>query len=417
MIHKKIKHNLQCRVKILGCYGILLFFSKISIAVPVSCGTNQTQAEVSKGSDIFNTGKRFAFSQKLRAGRNYALGEKLHRGTKYLRFSIKSNDKLTGEQWKLVIRDTEQRVIQILEPADFPKSETVVWTTRIYGSKANFEFESNNKELFLIVSEFIAMPKETSISYYSVQKPGVPSYSDLYSNDKEKTVSDIDGKYKRRGNSVGLLMSSYGTQSWTCSGVVVGDDLFLTNWHCGAPSSIDEPWFQGICDSSLIDLSWDNDDISRDYQCVKTVAKSKELDFALLKVKPLRDARTPPAVLITGKSAEIDNITIIHHPEGDPKKISMNCSVVNVESDSPMDAAVDTHDFEHNCDTAVGSSGAPVFNSSGALIGLHHLGFALNDDKTECDNLNKAVWMEEIVNDIKSQAPDEAKKLNYQVNK
>ena len=408
------------KMKIFGiCLIASFIFPQLVFAFQNACGANQIPSEAVRGGPIFDIGKRLSFSKILYSNESASIGESLEGGTKYLRFSIKIikqkviNEELKSLDWSLIVRDSEYRIIQVLEPRDFEDSDTV-WTTRISGEKVNFEFKTENKGLKIKISEFIAMPKASKNTYYSALDPEKPRYSELYPI--RGNINFQDNVYKKLGNSVGLLMTSYATQSWICSGVIVAEDLFLTNWHCGAPAQLSEQdvWLDEICNSSLIDLSWDNDNISRDYKCVKPVASSKALDFALLRIKPLGDARSPtPVVIDPTRKKSLEPITIIHHPLGLPKQISVDCYMTKLGWDSPMATGVDNYDFQHNCDTAQGSSGSPVFDSDGSLIGLHHLGFGLNTEGTTCDNMNKAVWMEDIVNEIKKQAPEIAERLNY----
>ncbi len=58
--------------------------------------------------------------------------------------------------------------------------------------------------------------------------------------------------------------------------------------------------------------------------------------------------------------------------------------------------------FTHSCDTAGGSSGAPIFDQDHRLIGMHHMGYMLNDDGT-CDGENKAIWLKEIFSFIEGE--------------
>ena len=55
-------------------------------------------------------------------------------------------------------------------------------------------------------------------------------------------------------------------------------------------------------------------------------------------------------------------------------------SVLNVDGRAPQS------DFTHTCDTAGGSSGAPVFNLEGQLVGVHHFGFADDVDGLWTEN-------------------------------
>ena len=98
------------------------------------------------------------------------------------------------------------------------------------------------------------MPDRAKNPYYSIQTAGQPRYQDLFSSPS--------GATRVLGDAVGMVMASHGQVSWCCSGVVVGENLLLTNWHCGAPGGVadSDVWSDEVCADTLVDLSWDGDD-------------------------------------------------------------------------------------------------------------------------------------------------------------
>ena len=60
-------------------------------------------------------------------------------------------------------------------------------------------------------------------------------------------------------------------------------------------------------------------------------------------------------------------------------------------------------DFTHTCDSAGGSSGAPVFDAEGHLVGLHHYGFA--EAQVQEWTENRAVRLERIRNWVATFVP------------
>jgi V8-like Glu-specific endopeptidase len=77
---------------------------------------------------------------------------------------------------------------------------------------------------------------------------------------------------------------------------------------------------------------------------------------------------------------------VIQHPGGEPKQVSfIACEAIQ----DPVDGRGPETDFTHTCDTAGGSSGAPVFDLQGRLVGLHHYGFA--EGQIEAWRENRAV--------------------------
>jgi hypothetical protein len=94
-------------------------------------------------------------------------------------------------------------------------------------------------------------------------------------------------------------------------------------------------------------------------------------------------------------------VGVIHHPEAHQKRISLNCPIVDVAV-AGWRGTPDQR-FTHQCDTEGGSSGAPVFDVNGDVVGLHHHGFAINPQTCSADDkLNKAVRIDAIVAWLKS---------------
>ena len=80
-----------------------------------------------------------------------------------------------------------------------------------------------------------------------------------------------------------------------------------------------------------------------------------------------------------------EKLFVVQHPSGEAKQISdEGCAVVMIPAPG---RGADT-DLAHGCDTLGGSSGSPVFNSTGHVVGLHHWGRA---NSGTFRNANRAV--------------------------
>ena len=84
------------------------------------------------------------------------------------------------------------------------------------------------------------------------------------------------------------------------------------------------------------------------------------------------------------------------------KQITLHCALQGwpVKGWTSTAPAVD---FTHDCDSEGGSSGAPVFDAAGRIVGLHHYGH--NVDPATCrdtDAVNKAVRIDQIIDFLKT---------------
>lgn len=325
----------------------------------------------------------------------------------------------TGD-WTLTLRDPSFHVLEVLNSGDLAESAGGRWTGRLPAQEIVLDFyAAAGSGAKVVLDEAIIMPEKTVNPRYSWQG-NAPRYTPLYA-----FTAAIEEKNRvlRLGDRVGFLIGSgpatQGPVSWCCSGVMLTKDLYLTNWHCGAPTGIASGvWHKDRCATTLIDLSWDEDGVSREVGCSEVVASSERLDYALLRVAPVAgSARAAiigrPLPVSSRRAATSDALIMVHHAECKRKLLSKSCKVVNASYKNWRDDSVAT-DFSHDCDTEGGSSGAPMFDSTGALIGLHHLGFAL-DQHNACDKQNKAVHIADILYDIQQTKPTVFDEIERQI--
>jgi hypothetical protein len=381
---------------------------------------------VEKEQPVTELGRRLYDGQILKASapiqsisQNSVVDDKV----RYLRVLLEAK-KLPAGHWYITVRDSKFHVVQVLTDQSFQPSPHL-WTSRIDGSFARFELDTHadNIPVEINIKEYIAMPQQTAkkYSYYSWQG-ATPRYRPLY----EGPIPNYKMQY---GDSVGFIMNSTGShpqKSWCCSGVMLTDELFLTNWHCGAPDDTYPDtsfWSQESCEDSVIDLSWDDTKVNRGTEwvpdrellCDRVESQNKKLDFALLRVKSdLGGVIARPAVARRTRIHSGESLSIIHHPSCMPKQISDDCRVLTENYPNWKDPAKKT-DFTHNCDTEGGSSGAPIFDNQGLLVGLHHLGFKVVDPNTcKKDREDKAVHIQEILDYLNKTDPSDFARVRQQ---
>jgi Trypsin-like peptidase domain len=339
------------------------------------------------------------------------------------RFSISVRPTVIDRNWNVVFRDDAMRVLATMGPEDFTDADGKMvvprWTGRLASPSVIVDLLAHGtSDVAIDIAQGIAYPHESSDArLFSIQGP-TPSWHPLYSGTGDQIP-------KRAGDAVGMLVSAADdpggkTESWCCSGVMVARDLMLTNWHCGGHNIPDSAyWNKSVVANTLIDLSWDGGAVARQYSGAELVMKDEDLDFALIKVRPVAGGGgevggAVRATIATHPLKDFDPIFQIHHAQCKPKLLSSHCKVVSLQFPGWIANAADPGapktDFTHDCDTETGSSGSPIFDDQGLLVGLHHLGFQKNA-KCEADRLNKAVQISEIVERILEVHPELLKDL------
>lgn len=386
----------------------------VASALPAAAQTCTNKGEAA----VTNFGRLGDPALTLSAERTYAEQGSLWPEVKarYFMLRMQVAGAVTAD-WRLTLRDADFRVIDILGPGDFrdvgPDGR---WTGRLVTPAVFFDLHlgTGAEDVRVTVAEALIMPESAEIPRYSAQDPNNPKYKPLY--DYAGQSDDQTRAMKRLGDRVGFLVGlgpdrSGKIKSWCCSGVMLTADLMLTNWHCGAPENQipSAYWHQSFCRKMLIDQSWDGDKTGREFNCAKVEATSETLDYAVVRLasvlgsqarlaegRPLTIAAKP---VVTGQT-----LRVVHHAECKPKLVThASCAVRNAAYPgwrAPEGQAAEATEFSHTCDTEGGSSGAPVFDASGALVGLHHLGFGRAANGL-CDGENKAVHISRILDDLK----------------
>ncbi len=319
--------------------------------------------------------------------------------TRYFRVLVKLQEP-GGDRWQLVIRDVNQHVLEVFGPEDFANRE-VILSGRHATNILVFDLNSGGEEAPLIrLRQEILMPDAVDgISYYSRQVEGIDNWKALF----DPTVP-----FMRRhwGDNVAFVMVGIheGSAPATCSGIVLPPHYLLTNWHCGpAFNGQNEEipgafWSPPICERTQLDLSWDDDTISREFGCERVLATSQDLDYALLRIRPLEGSASIGPVSIAA-STDTPTLAMVHHPAAAKKVISGDCAIPDRALPSWL-GKVEGATLTHQCDSEGGSSGAPMFDRKGKLVALHHLGFEIDPATGQCDQKNKAIWMKFILEDI-----------------
>jgi V8-like Glu-specific endopeptidase len=210
--------------------------------------------------------------------------------------------------------------------------------------------------------------------------------------DDSASINTASPRIKTWGKSVARLqfIGSDGN-GYFCTAFVVSATIMVTNNHCINTDA--------EMRSAFAEFDYDADGARVETQrFAALLVHDENLDYALLRLaKPSTRAALP---LKDMPVAEQQGLLVIEHPAGKPKRVSLvDCQVRGVEMPG---IGVAKTDFGHFCDTEGGSSGSPIQDTvSGAVLGLHHLGFQTGANIV----VNRGVKIGLILSDLAQRAP------------
>jgi V8-like Glu-specific endopeptidase len=186
---------------------------------------------------------------------------------------------------------------------------------------------------------------------------------------RDAATFSANDKIKAASKAVVKLIMPGGT----CTGFVFGAPAtIITDAHCmeGSPvfmASVKKDWKPcGDISIQFAYLKLSDRHFSPRVAC-RVAATDEFHDLAVLKVSyPNND---PPGVVIVPSHAELqdgEQIFVVHHPAGTPQKVS-DCTWNAADEQMAQNP---TLYFRYRCSTLPGSSGAPVLNAAGELIGV-----------------------------------------------
>jgi V8-like Glu-specific endopeptidase len=151
------------------------------------------------------------------------------------------------------------------------------------------------------------------------------------------------------------------------SGFRIASDLVLTNWHVLHDKDTGNPATAVTAEFGYEDDGRGGALAPTPIPCdVGSIATDKADDWAVIRAgQPLRDEW--PVVKLSEAVEPVVNESayIVQHPRGDRKRLGFVRNQVS---------SFDDRVVHYLTDTQQGSSGSPVFDAQGRLIGLHHAG-------------------------------------------
>ncbi|MDW9378062.1 peptidase [Sinorhizobium meliloti] len=185
--------------------------------------------------------------------------------------------------------------------------------------------------------------------------------------------------------------------AWYGTGFLVGPRLLLTNHH--VLGNADEA---SQCEAEF-GYEHDIDGVLREgvrfnLRPHEIFYTNAELDITFVAVTPLSDEGVPidrygrlPLIPLSGKAIDGEWVTIIQHPNSEPKQIAIRASqIIVLDPEAAPDVNLD-HFIHYSTDTEPGSSGAPVFNDQWQVLALHHK--AVPEPKKPGRSEGKTVWI------------------------
>lgn len=300
----------------------------------------------------------------------------------------------SGVEWRLLLKDKDGiEVAKFSKDKIFPDGRKTVkrnfWSDDIPGHLVTVELyaDRNPKGLSFVIDKYLYEHREVAIK--SIINPDDPHIEDM------ANFRGIE-PYYRPSVAVTKVSITDEFRRFSCTGFLLSENLVITNEHC-LPRQMTED-----CDGLVVHFGYETGTQRMEkYQCVEVVLKNYPLDYALLRISG--NPGTEWGVLELNVSRELcqgEKLFVIQHPGGRPKQIALQgCTVANSpvqgRQANPREDIPYTppQDFCHTCDTEGGSSGSPVFDERGLVVGLHHYGFPPNAEI----RLNQAILFSEIL--------------------
>jgi V8-like Glu-specific endopeptidase len=131
-------------------------------------------------------------------------------------------------------------------------------------------------------------------------------------------------------------------------------------------------------------------------------AMADELDYTVVQLADAPKDITPLKLRPVAIKPD-SRLTIIQHPGGDYKKISLQNNFVEY---------LDEYVVQYTTSTEPGSSGSPVLNDDFNVVAIHHSGGNLPEPSTKRRYLrNEGIRMSAILNDLRQTAPEIYKRV------
>jgi len=278
-------------------------------------------------------------------------------GSDYLRLHF-SEIKKDADRFEIHISNRQGKKVQVIKSDEFTDS-TDIWSDLINGTLIFVEVKAPASATFQFKIDRLVYQAVGSTPL-SITLPDEREHIALYNS---------NALIHKVQNAVAKLSLVKDNIPYVCTGFLLENGRLLTNHHC-----ISE---QQVCKNTVAIFGYqytEQGDLLEGKQiaCDSIIEADYNLDYVLLKLKDDPDDSWGRLKWADNLLQDDEAIYIIEHPAGQPKQISIKgCKV----GKAIVDGRIPESDFSHHCDTLGGSSGSPIFNMDGQVVGLHHYGF------------------------------------------
>jgi hypothetical protein len=326
-----------------------------------------------------------------------------HSGTGYLRihFRVKKNAP-DDVNWWFILRDVKDEEKARYDREYVRSKESSFWSDEIPGDYVTIELYADKDPtgLEFVIDKYLYQVTPVDPESFI----GGGNLEDMF-NLKESTAEG-DKKIYSWGKAVAKVsyIDNDKGKGCGCTGFLISNTLIMTNYHC-----VDS---QAICNNTEVKFGYEikDDPSAITYHCIKYETGDSLRDYAILRLDGNPGQTWSKLDLASKDVSENDPLYIIQHPAGSWKRISridckvagINIPAISFEDDlcrNPISSS--PINFGHLCDTTKGSSGSPVLDATGSVVGLDYHGACPGEPR-----MNRSILTKHILSHLRDNRPD-----------
>lgn len=264
--------------------------------------------------------------------------------------TVSGND---DSSWQVMVRDSSGNVVDHLAVGDV--DEGGVWTSKVLGDSFVIELRSGQK----VHSQFC-------VDKINVDSPQTRVEVKALTGDRDRRIDlrSANPFYGFRAPVAMVLFQDLDGRDTNCTAFALTAKVIVTNFHC--LSSKNQLRNARVLFAFELDTPTPLERRITSF----AVPPNKDLDYSVLQL----DLPIPQEFISHLNQADLaagQALILMQHPEARRKMIvTEGCTVKNFDATG---TPIPSSDFYHLCDSSDGSSGSPIMNTSGAVVGIHHM--------------------------------------------